>query len=229
MAGPRSLRGAARSATLDTLVGVRTLETERLILRPVEEADLAYFTDIHADPLVARYIGSGKPRTPQESRAWIERVMGWEREVGLSHLCLVARADGRRVGRCGLAPYDVELSNAANRVRPLRGFLGPSSAPADLSVAREIELGYTLERSAWGQGFATEAARAVRDFAFAELELERLMSLIHPDNAGSAGVARKVGLARFDTLVVDERGPYDRWLLYREEWERLPRGGGPAR
>jgi RimJ/RimL family protein N-acetyltransferase len=59
---------------------------------------------------------------------------------------------------------------------------------------REIELGYSIKRSHWGRGYATEAAFAVRDHAIGVLGFRRLISIIHPDNARSQGVARKVGM-----------------------------------
>jgi RimJ/RimL family protein N-acetyltransferase len=60
--------------------------------------------------------------------------------------------------------------------------------------AREIELGYSIKRARWGQGFAPEAAIACRDHAFEVLGLRRLISIIHPDNVPSQAVARKVGM-----------------------------------
>ena len=58
----------------------------------------------------------------------------------------------------------------------------------------EIEIGYRLDSKYWGQGLATEAARTVRDHAFNDLKLERVISLIHPDNAASRRVAEKNGM-----------------------------------
>jgi RimJ/RimL family protein N-acetyltransferase len=58
----------------------------------------------------------------------------------------------------------------------------------------EIELGYRLHPDHWGQGLATEAARAVRDYGFDDLKLPRLISLIHPNNVASRRVAEKNGM-----------------------------------
>jgi RimJ/RimL family protein N-acetyltransferase len=64
---------------------------------------------------------------------------------------------------------------------------------AELGAQGEVELGWTLGREHWGHGYATEAARAVRDWAFRELRLTRLISIIHPDNAASIRVAERLG------------------------------------
>ena len=64
----------------------------------------------------------------------------------------------------------------------------------DIHGQPEIELGYRLRRAAWGQGYATEAARLVRDYAFHTLHIKRLIALIDPDNVPSIRVAEKIGM-----------------------------------
>jgi len=58
----------------------------------------------------------------------------------------------------------------------------------------ELEIAYRLDPDFWGKGLATEAARAVRDHAFTDLALKRVISLIHPDNIASRRVAEKTGM-----------------------------------
>ena len=68
----------------------------------------------------------------------------------------------------------------------------------DWAVARildaEVEIGYRLRRSAWGQGYATEAAQEVRDYAFHTLGMKRLIAIIDPANVASIRVAEKIGM-----------------------------------
>lgn len=197
---------------------MRTLETERLVLRPLAQHDLEFLTELHADPEVARYLSTGRPRTPEESALWLALMLAQERTTGFSHLCIVRREDERRLGRCGLSPF--ELAPPAEPGGAARGFFGRGGA-ADGGVAGPVEvvaeLGYSLERSAWGKGYASEAARAVRDHALGELGMPRLMSIIHPDNARSARVARGLGLAREGDVDVFG-GVYERWGLERGQW-----------
>jgi RimJ/RimL family protein N-acetyltransferase len=83
----------------------------------------------------------------------------------------------------------------------------------------EPELAYSLARDAWGGGFATEAATAARNWAFARHRFPRLASFIIPDNTRSAGVARKLGAVREGTLTV--RGfEVDWWVHHAPEGDR---------
>jgi len=64
----------------------------------------------------------------------------------------------------------------------------------DIEGQAEVEIGYRLARSVWGKGYATEAAKAVRDYAFNVLRLERLIAMIDPSNIASIRVAEKIGM-----------------------------------
>jgi RimJ/RimL family protein N-acetyltransferase len=156
------------------------LETDRLVLRPLTMEDSDAFAGFYADPEVMRFIGSGVTFDP----SWTRNSLRWMIERfeadGFGQLAVERRVDGQLMGRCGLLVWDTE-----------------SWTPTRLSEATgptEIEVGYLLGREYWGQGFATEAAAAVRDWAFANLELERLIALIYPQNERSIGVARRLGM-----------------------------------
>jgi RimJ/RimL family protein N-acetyltransferase len=73
----------------------------------------------------------------------------------------------------------------------------------DVAGRQEVEIGYRLARSAWRQGYATEAARAVRDYAFFTLGIRRLIALIDPENLASVRVAEKIGM-RYEKEVMLE-------------------------
>jgi ribosomal-protein-alanine N-acetyltransferase len=81
----------------------------------------------------------------------------------------------------------------------------------------EIEIGYRIHPEYWNQGIATEAARRVRDYAFTDLQLPRVISLIHPENAASRRVVEKIGMTlEKDTIY---RGfPTHVFSLTREGW-----------
>jgi RimJ/RimL family protein N-acetyltransferase len=78
----------------------------------------------------------------------------------------------------------------------------------------EIEIGYRLHPDYWNQGLATEAATAVRDHAFGDLKLPRVISLIHPDNVASRRVAQKIGM-RFERSTVFKGFPTQIFALNR--------------
>ncbi len=77
----------------------------------------------------------------------------------------------------------------------------------------EVEVAYLIDKSYWGRGLATEAARAITDYGFGTLELTRLVSLIDEENRASQRVAEKVGRT-FEWAMADEKGPF--WLYLRE-------------
>ena len=74
------------------------------------------------------------------------------------------------------------------------GWAGPSHPAFVPELATEVEVGWTLRRPFWGRGLATEAAREAMAAGFAHLDRDELISLIHPDNARSMAVARRLGM-----------------------------------
>lgn len=140
------------------------LVTERLELRRWREGDLDEYAPIAADPVVARYLGGPFDR----ATAWrqIAIFIGHRELRGWTSSAVVERASGRLIGRGGLWQ--------------------PEGWPG-------LEVVWTLARSHWGRGYATELGRAVRDYAFGVLGVPHLISVIHRDNAASIRVAEKIG------------------------------------
>ena len=82
----------------------------------------------------------------------------------------------------------------------------------------EVELGWMLMPTAWGQGYGTEAGSAVRDEAFRRLELESIVAVHHPANTASGRIMEKLGMA-FERDVFARNGwPYRFYRLKREQW-----------
>ncbi|MGE5617593.1 MAG: GNAT family N-acetyltransferase [Candidatus Woesearchaeota archaeon] len=142
-----------------------TIETERLVLRAWREDDLDPYAAMCADPEVMRYIGSGRVLDREEAWRQIAIFLGhWElRGYGL--WALEAKAERSFVGRVGLWQ--------------------PEGWPG-------LELGWTLARPHWGQGYATEAGGASMEFAWAHLNAAKLISLIQPENRASRRVAERL-------------------------------------
>lgn len=147
------------------------IETSRLAIRPIKFSDCEPLNELFADPEVMRYSINGT-KTPEEVEGWVEDVIGGGRTGnGINIFAVVNKKISAVIGYCGLTHFP------------------------DVDGAAEIEMGYRLIREHWGHGYATEAAVAVRDYAFVELELARLVSLIEPTNKSSIGVATKVGMS----------------------------------
>ena len=143
------------------------LASSRLDLSELVPSDLDFVAEMLADPEVMRFYP--EPLTREQSFAWIERQR--ERYARHGHaLWLVSeRATGEPVGQVGLILQDVEG-------RP------------------EPEIGYLVHRPYWRRGYASEAAGAVRDWAFERKGLDRVISLIRPANVPSQAVARRLGM-----------------------------------
>lgn len=145
-----------------------TIETARLWLRPMQEDDFDALLRIFTDPKVMASFG-GELFTPAQMHAWLDRNLDHQNQFGYGLFSVIRKTDGRLIGDCGLEQMTVDGEAAA-------------------------ELGYDFCSDAWNQGFATEAACAVRDYAFAELRLPQLISLIRVGNLASRRVAEKVGM-----------------------------------
>jgi len=153
-------------------------ETDRLILRHVRTSDAQAFERVLGNAEVMRF-GEG-PQPPERVRFWLRREItdrypAW----GFGKWAVVEKTSEEVIGYCGLAQFNA-------RVLP-----------------GEVEIGYRLARPHWGKGYATEAARAVRDYAFGVLELPRLIAVIDPENRASLRVAEKIGMTYVRQVILD--------------------------
>jgi len=164
------------------------------VLRRIAADDLPFFTRIHAIADVVRYTGHGRPRSAEETQAWLDSTMASYAEHELGQLAVLRKADGVLLGRCGLSDLVIESTPASNATP--RAWFGRALAPAGLAVAQERELGYTFDATFWGHGYATEAAQCVFAYARDVLKLSRVISVIDGNNARSQRVAERCGLRR---------------------------------
>ena len=170
--------------------GTDRVESARLLLRRVAPDDLPFFTRIHALPEVAQYLWV-RPRSPEETAAWLHGTLASYEQRALGHLAVVRKQDGALIGRCGL--MELVIGSAAPEHGLRKGWFGQEGLPVGVRLTFECELGYTFDPAVWGQGFATEAARCVRDYARDVLRLSYAISAIHPQNVRSQRVAERSG------------------------------------
>jgi RimJ/RimL family protein N-acetyltransferase len=170
------------------------IETERLILRPVEPRDRAQMWAQLRDPAVMTYLLP----VPDDAAydAMVERYAGYERDLGYTFWAIERRGDGAVIGTCGLKP----------------------GAP-DTPIAGQVEIGWRLAREAWGQGYAREAAQATLDWAWTNLDTPSVVAITVPDNAASWGLMERLGMTRveggdFDHPLVPDGSPLKRHILY---------------
>ncbi|MCZ7413205.1 MULTISPECIES: GNAT family N-acetyltransferase [unclassified Streptomyces] len=179
------------------------LDTERLVLRPFTDADADDLFALHDDPGVMRFINGGRPANPAEVRGReLPRLM--RRHPGFGHGYLAA--EGRGGG----------------------GFLGWFEfRPLGAAAPDAVELGYRLNRAAWGRGYATEGARALIRVGFTELGTERVTANTMAVNVRSRRVMAKAGLTFLrayrgdwpEAIEGSEHGEVE-YVLTRAAWER---------
>jgi [ribosomal protein S5]-alanine N-acetyltransferase len=145
------------------------LTTERLRLRPFTAADQETIHAIYCDPEVMRFVGNGAHRTLEDTATALRIYGDVLARYGYSFLAVSELESGALIGDGGLYPL---------------GGQGP-----------DIELGYTLARSTWGNGYATELGRALVDHAFTVLGARRVVAQVEPANRASRHVLEKLGFS----------------------------------
>jgi len=154
--------------------GADVLLTDRLELRRWSEDDRRGWTELCRDPEVMRFIGAGVTWDADQIAAGFERnLLRWEQD-GFGWRSIRVRDTGQWAGFVALNRLDA----AATRMM----------RPGDL------EIGWWLARSAWGRGYASEAAAAARAEAFGRLACTRLIARVRPENAASAKVAERLSM-----------------------------------
>jgi [ribosomal protein S5]-alanine N-acetyltransferase len=150
------------------------LETRRLILREFVPVDAEALAKVICDPETMRYFPTRFERA--DADLWIERNRQRYGKDGVGLWAMVLKATGDMIGDCGVVLQLVDGESL-------------------------YEVGYHLRRDCWGQGFAAEAAIACRDWAFGNLDVERVISLIRPENVPSRRVAERNGMTIWKETV----------------------------
>jgi len=140
------------------------LETERLLLREFVPSDADALALVLCDPETMKYYPASIDRDGIQQ--WIERNLRRYAEGGVGLWAMVLKTAGEIIGDCGIIRQHVEGEYL-------------------------YEIGFHLRRDHWGQGLATEAAIACREWGFANLKVDRLISLIRPENVPSRRVAER--------------------------------------
>ncbi|MEP6991764.1 MAG: GNAT family N-acetyltransferase [bacterium] len=168
------------------------IETPRLLLRETRVDDLDRWAELMADDRTARFIGGVQPK-PVVWRILMSQAGAWAL-TGVAMFSVIERETGRWIGRVG--PWH------------------PYGWPGD-------EIGWALHPDAWGRGYALEAARASMDYAFTALGWVDVIHSIHPDNAPSQQLARRLGsvnrgAGRLPAPYEDD--PIELWGQTRDDW-----------
>ena len=155
---------------------MNVIETPRLILRHLTLEDTEALAAIYADPIVMKFFRS--VRSLEETKQKIEKTIKCYKQYGLGTWATIHKPNNKLIGRCGLIPHIINQRS-------------------------ELEIAYLLAKEYWGRGLATEAARAIRDYGFREVNCDRLVSLIDHDNIASQKVALKTGLTYEQDIQIE--------------------------
>lgn len=164
---------------------MKILETQNLILRHLVPNDLDRLFALYSDPEIRRYFPEGtlNYEDTKEELEWFLHGHPEHPELGL--WATIHKESKQLIGRCGLLPWDIH-------------------------GRYEVEVAYLIDKAYWSQGLGTEAAQAVLDYGFNQLQLPYLMCMIYPDNLASIKVATNIGMT-LEREESDEMGPY---LIY---------------
>jgi ribosomal-protein-alanine N-acetyltransferase len=166
------------------------LETTRLILRPFQDEDIGRLAELMANRDFMRF--SLGPCTREQTQTVLQKFLSWDQACLPSQFAVIFRSNNELIGYCGFLHWHID-------------------------GADEIEIGYRLDPDYWNRGLASEAAQAVRDHAFRDLTLPKVISLIHPDNVPSRRVAEKNGM-KIERETVFRGFPTLVFAITREEW-----------
>lgn len=171
------------------------LETERLILRPVESRDAQGFFIMDSNREVQRYLGDNIPRNANDSLKIIEMIQAQYREHGVGRLAVTLKKNGSFLGWCGLK----------KAITPRNGY------------EEYYDLGYRFQEEHWARGYATESSRAVLAHGFEQLELIEVIGEFDTENQRSAHVLQKLGFRFLSEFQENER-TYHWTHLTRDSW-----------
>ena len=148
-------------------LGAIEIKTERLMVRPVTEADLEGLMAINGDPEVTKFLPYAAWKGPEDASAWYRRMDKLCRDSGARQLVLVHAKQQLVIGTLLAFKFD--------------------------EASRRAELGYVIGRSHWRQGFASEAVRAVVAHLFSTQGLRRVEAEVNPENAASCALLEALG------------------------------------
>jgi RimJ/RimL family protein N-acetyltransferase len=153
------------------------IETERLIIRPFTLDDIEPSYEMNLDAEVSKFTGDGGVVSREEiERRIVEDVLGDYKKHGFGRLAVELKGENKFIGFTGLKYLD------------------------DID---EVDLGYRFMSKYWGMGYATETGKAMLDFGFNQLKLERIIAMLLPENKGSINVLKKLDF-KFEKEIIED-------------------------
>ncbi|MDL2400507.1 GNAT family N-acetyltransferase [Rhizobium mayense] len=155
------------------------LETPRLVLIMWDKRDAHMIRQLHSTIETTRYLSGAAPWSLEKAEERLKTWLGEQARDGVTKYKMLRRDDGRFIGRAGFSRFQEE------------------------SERGEFELGYSIRREAWGNGYATEIAGALADWFFKRSFARQFIAFTHPENAASQRVLCKIGMQPRAPILVD--------------------------
>lgn len=179
---------------------ITILTTDRLILRTWKNSDLPLMAAISSDPRVMEYFPYTQDLAATQSL--VDHINKHHETFGYSLYAVEIKSTHEFIGFVGLNHPSFDI---------------PDFTPVGMPI---VEIGWRIAYKHWGHGYATEAAKAVLDYAFNKLELDEVVSFTVIDNKKSRRVMEKIGLHHseldtFDHPRIEQGSPLRRHVLYR--------------
>lgn len=146
---------------------MQVFETERLVVRYLEDADLPDFYAVCSDPVAMKYMGDGEPLTEEQTALWIQKSKANYSDHAFGCMAVISKQHNSFTGFCGLV-------------------YAPGST--------DVEIIYALAQPYWGQGLATEVAMSMLKFGLDQCNLPEILATIDPQNTNSVKVVEKLGM-----------------------------------
>lgn len=157
-------------------------ETERLLLRELQESDEQGMFELDSDPEVHKYVCNSPVESIEEIKEIIKFIRQQYKDNGVARWAVIRKSDNAFLGWCGLKLYKQEINNHVNF----------------------YELGYRFQKQHWSNGYATEAAKASVNYGFNILAIKEIYAMTDSDNMTSHNVLLKTGFELINTFSDNE-------------------------
>ena len=169
------------------------IETNRLILREYTLDDFDDLYQILSDPITMQHYP--KPYDKEGTLRWINWSLDNYSKYGFGLWAMILKDTGQFIGDCGITIQNID------------GELLP-------------EIGYHVQKDYWRQGYAKEAASAVRDYVFTKTNYESVYSYMKYTNIGSYSTAASIGMTKIKEYKNEKDGILYVYQITKEEWQR---------
>jgi ribosomal-protein-alanine N-acetyltransferase len=171
---------------------ILTLETKRLLLRPLEVADAEAMFAMDSNPNVHKYLWQKPTQTIDETLKIIENVRGQYIKNNIGRFATILKETGEFIGWTGIKYIDDHIENGNTNF---------------------FDYGYRLNENYWNSGFATEASVAWLDYGFTQMNIDKMNAYTHHENGASNRILKKIGMTLVESYPDKEQVTWNWWQM----------------